>query len=292
MSEPASKVEAPDNPHMVAVLPRSSRIRASGPILLLAILFVLGAFLTWYFTWFGRELSDADISTYLADQNHPRKVQHALLQIQQRIDRKDPNVRQWYPQLIALAHNPETEIRLTVAWLLGFDNQSQEFHDALSQLLRDPEPIVRRNAALALVRFNDPAGRDELRSMLQPYSVRTTAEGIVSSTLRAGSSVSRGALLARVLKPNKEVVGLRSPLEGKIETIAIQSGANISVSDEILTLSSDEESVWEALRGLALIGKKEDIALIQHYLDSNGSLKDRLKQQAALTIKSIQSRKD
>jgi vesicle coat complex subunit len=45
---------------------------------------------------------------------------------------------------------------------MGFDNTSQEFHNALLKLLHDQEPIVRRNAALALVRFNDNSGREEL----------------------------------------------------------------------------------------------------------------------------------
>ena len=41
----------------------------------------------------------------------------ALLQVQQRIERGDPNAKQFYPQLITLSGNPETEFRLTVAWL-------------------------------------------------------------------------------------------------------------------------------------------------------------------------------
>src|SRR5829696_6276199 len=153
------------------------RIPGSGPILLLATLFVAATFLAWYFSWFGRELSDADISKYLADEKNPRHVQHALLQIQQRVERGDTNVKNWYPQLITLSGDPETEFRLTVAWLMGFDNQSPEFHAALKKLLQDQEPLVRRNAALALVRFNDSSGHGELVSVLGVYPVRATAEG-------------------------------------------------------------------------------------------------------------------
>ena len=36
----------------------------------------------------------------------------------------------------------------------GFDNSAPEFHNALLKLVHDEEPIVRRNAALALVRFS------------------------------------------------------------------------------------------------------------------------------------------
>jgi len=83
-------------------IPAIKRVRASGPILILAVLFVVASFLTWYFTWFGRDLSDSDISKFLLDEKHPRHVQHALLQIQQRIERGDPKAKQWYPQISSL----------------------------------------------------------------------------------------------------------------------------------------------------------------------------------------------
>jgi hypothetical protein len=56
------------------------RTPGSGPILLLAGLFVTATLLAWYFSWFGRELSHDDISKYLVDEKNPRHVQHALLQ--------------------------------------------------------------------------------------------------------------------------------------------------------------------------------------------------------------------
>src|SRR5574338_462013 len=135
------------------------RVPGSGPILILAGLFVIATLLAWYFAWFGRELSDAGISKYLADEKNPRHVQHALVQIQQRMERGDATSKTWYPQLITLSNSAEPEFRLTVAWLMGFDNQSPQFHESLLKLLKDQEPLVRRNAALALVRFNDASGR-------------------------------------------------------------------------------------------------------------------------------------
>ena len=101
-----SAEQTPDNGNNPAVKiapPPAKRVRASGPILILAILFVVASFLTWYFTWFGRNLTDADISKYLVDEKHPRHVQHALLQIQERIERGDLSAKQWYPQIVAFA---------------------------------------------------------------------------------------------------------------------------------------------------------------------------------------------
>ncbi len=282
-----------NNPEVKIATPPANRVRASGPILILAILFVVASFLTWYFTWFGRGLSDSDISTYLGDQNHPRHVQHALVQLQQRIVAGDASARQWYPQIIRLAGNPETEFRLTVAWLMGFDNKSEEFHQALLQLLKDPEPIVRRNAALALVRFQDASGRAELRSTLQPYPLAAPTEGVVESTLKEKSPVARGTLLVRIRQPGSMINEVRSPLPGSLERIARPMGTNVARGETILTINPDEESIWEALRGLALIGESDDLEAVQSYLGGNPqgpAWTDRTKAQAALTAKAIQSR--
>lgn len=279
-----------NNSEVKIASPEVKRIRASGPILILAVLFVAGAFATWYFTWFGRDLSDADISQYLVDQKHPRRVQHALLQIQQRLERRDPSAKQWYPQIVALANHPETEFRLTTAWLMGFDSTSEEFHQGLLKLVRDPEPIVRRNAALALVRFKDPSGRSELVAMLSPYLVTAPADGEVASTLKEGATLARGTLLARINQADKKTVEVRSPLPGKLERIIAPSGSKVVSGAPIITINSDEDSLWEALRGLALIGEREDVPAIEPYASGSVASSDRIKQQAANAIQAIQSR--
>jgi len=263
------------------------RAPASKWILLLAVLFVVATFLAWYFAWFGRELSDADVSKYLNDVNNPRHVQHALNQIQQRIERGDGNAKQWYPQLVTLSGNPETEFRLTVAWVMGFDNKSTEFHEALKKLVQDQEPLVRRNAALALVRFNDASGHDELLSILSPYAVRAPASGVIASSLKEDAEVTRTTLLARIQELDGNVVELRSPLPGRVNKILKTNATQITAGDEVLTLNSDEASVWEALRALTLIGSKQDLPLVQSYASSPSK---RVREQADLTARILQSR--
>jgi len=272
------------------VAPAVKRVRASGPILILAVLFVVASFLTWYFTWFGRDLSDSDVSKFLLDEKHPRHVQHALLQIQQRIERGDPAAKQWYPQIITLAGSPETEFRLTVAWLMGTDNHSDEFHNSLKKLSADPEAIVRRNAALALVRFNDAGGRNELLAMLQPFTVTSPATGALQSSLSSGAQISRGALLGRILQPDNAVVELRSPLIGKVDRLLVASGSSLAKGDAVLTIKSDEQSVWEALRALSVVGQPEDLGLVESYASGAEPVSERLKQQATLTAKAIKQR--
>jgi hypothetical protein len=278
-----------NNPEITIASP-PNRIRASGPILILAILFVVASFLTWSLTWFGRGLSDSEITKYLSDYNHPRHVQHALLQVQERIERGDKTTAQWYPQIIALADNSETEFRLTTAWLMGSDNNSEEFHNALKKLLADQQPIVRRNAALALVRFDDPSGHSELTAILNPFAVAAPVDGKLESSLLKAAPVSRGTLLARIRQPNNEVAAMRSPLSGSIDSIMVATGSNVITGQALLTIESDEQSVWEALRALAVVGTQEDLNLIQGYANGTSTSSGRLKQQAALTASAIRSR--
>jgi len=265
------------------------RVPGSGPILILAALFIAATFLAWYFSWFGRELSDADISKYLADEKNARHVQHALLQIQQRMERGDASAKSWYPQLVTLSGNPETEFRLTVAWLMGFDNSSTEFHNALLKLLQDQEPIVRRNAALALVRFNDNSGREELVSMLKPYVLKAPVDGVVASSMHEGSTVNRRTPLARIQQSDGKVAELRSPLPGRVNQIFKPNGSQITHDEDLISLNSDEQSVWEALRGLAIVGKPEDLPVIESYASSSDA-SARIKEQASLTSRSISHR--
>jgi HEAT repeat protein len=265
------------------------RIPGSKPILILAALFIAATFLAWYFSWFGRELSDADISKYLADEKNPRHVQHALLQIQQRMERGDGTAKSWYPQLVTLSGNPETEFRLTVAWLMGFDNSSSEFHNALLKLVHDEQPIVRRNAALALVRFNDNSGREELVAVLKPYVLKAPADGVVASSMHEGTNINRRTPLARIQQSDGKVVELRSPLPGRVNKIFKPNGSQITRDEDFMSLNSDEGSVWEALRALALVGTKDDLPLIDAYASSTDA-SARVKEQANLTAKSIISR--
>jgi hypothetical protein len=265
------------------------RVPGSGPILILAGLFVAATCLAWYFSWFGRELSDADISKYLSDQKNPRHVQHALLQIQHRMERGDGNAKHWYPQLVTLSGNPETEFRLTVAWLMGFDNRSPEFHNALLTLLRDEEPIVRRNAALALVRFNDNSGREELVAVLKPYVLKAPVDGVVASSMHEGSTVARRTPLARIQQSDGKLAELRSPLPGGVNKIFKQNGSQIRRDEDLISLNSDEQSIWEALRGLALVGTKDELELVKSYANSSDA-SARIKEQANLTAQAIERR--
>ena len=52
-----------------------------------ALAIVLLPFLFWYFTWFGRPLTESQLDKYLNDAAHPRHIQHALVQLGERMSR-------------------------------------------------------------------------------------------------------------------------------------------------------------------------------------------------------------
>jgi Ca-activated chloride channel family protein len=74
--------------------------------------------------------------------------------------------------------------------------------------------------------------------------------------------------------------------------IEMSLGAAIGAGNTMLLIDSDASSVWEALRGLALIGRTEDLAEVERYVQGIGSLPERIKEQAALTEKAIQNRQN
>jgi hypothetical protein len=271
----------------VAGAPPSKR-RAPWPLILLAALFIIVPFLTWYGTWFGRSLSDEEVATYLADDKNPRHIQHALSQVAERIDRRDANVKKFYPQVILLSKNPVGEIRKTAAWVMGQDNTAGEFHQALVVLLTDSEPLVRRNAALQLVRFGDASGRPELRAMLQSFAAKTPIAGNVVSVLAEGSKINSGALLARIRGASNAVQEFRSPVDGTIGRLGAKEGEAVAAEQTIAWLTPDRATINDSLSALAYVGTKDDLPLVESCAQVDGSAET--SRQAALTAKAIRNR--
>ena len=258
-------------------------------LIIVAALFIIVPFLAWYFTWFGRGLSDADIATYLAEEKNPRHIQHALLQLEQRMERGDPTVKTFYPQIVASAKSQTAEVRKTAAWVMGQDNKSEEFHRALLDLLKDTDPLVRRNAALQLVRFGDANGRPELRAMLQSYEVKAPFAGTIVSLLPQGSTVRSGALLARIRDSSGNVQEFRSPVDGRVSAPAVcKEGDQVSANQTLVWLIPDQTTVLDALRALAYVGTKEDLPLVDSCSQTDAS--SETANQAAQTARAIRAR--
>jgi hypothetical protein len=94
--------------------------------------------------------------------------------------------------------------------------------------------------------------------------------------------------LARIQRNDGSVVEIRSPLPGRIDKVVKPIGSQVTQDEEVLRLHSDEDSVWEALRALALVGKAEDLPLVESV--ASGEASQQIREQASLTIQAIQRR--
>jgi len=255
----------------------------------IAWLIVLMPFLFWWSTWFGRQLSDAKLNEYLHDANKPRHIQHALVQLSDRMSRKDPVARKYYPAMVALASNPSVEIRNTDAWAMGQDTTVPEFHQALLNMLQDPALMVRGNAALALVRFGDASGRPQIVSLLQSANVVAPAAGKLTDTAKPGTAVREGGLIAKV-QSGSQALEARSPLTGRVALVNTPRGAAVAAGAQLAVVDPGESQVWEALRALYVVGTADDLPVIARYEREQPGLSDRIRQQAILTEHAIRQR--
>jgi biotin carboxyl carrier protein len=252
-------------------------------------LIVLMPFLFWWSTWFGRQLPDKQLAEYLQDTKHPRHIQHALVQIGERMTRHDPSVTQWYPQVVGLASYPVEEVRNTDAWVMGQDTSGSGFHATLLNMLRDPSLMVRGNAALSLVRFGDPAGRPQILELLQPATVNAPQQGKVIDTSAVGTAIRQGGIVAK-LQQADQTIEIRSPITGRLATLSASTGQMVTAGTPIATIDPGTEQVWEALRALYLVGQPDDIAAVLPYERELPEIPDHIRQQAIETEKAIRER--
>jgi len=254
-------------------------------LMLAVVVFIVVPFIAWYGTWFGRPLTNQQIAEYLHDEK-ARKVQHALWKIAERIQNGDTTVRQFYPAVAGLVTSPVAEVRVNAAWVMGQDNHAEQFHAALLTLLPDRDPLVRRNAALALVRFGDRAGHDEIVAMLRPYTLNATAAGTISYRLKIEDSIGRGTMLAHI-----DRIELRSPVPGFFEEMIAKDGSYVQAGAPVISISPADEQVWEAMRALYLIGTAADLEDINRYArGSDLHMSPRVAQQAQLAATAIRKR--
>jgi len=253
-------------------------------IALFVVALVALPFLFWYATWFGRKLSDRQLDEYFADRDKPRHAQHALVQLGERLSRRQ-NVSRWYPNVLALAASPNLELRQTAAWTMGQDRRYEPFHQALLRLVRDPVAMVRRNAALALAAFGDAEARPELTAMLRPSSIPAPASGELQYRLKPGEYVNPGTLVARI-----GTTEVRAEVPGEVRSLDAANGSHVIVGQAVAELSADPNHVWEALRGLFVVGQRPDLEDVDRFTHPVPNMSEVVQQQALNTAHAIESR--
>jgi len=252
-------------------------------------LIVLMPFLFWWNTWFGRQLSNQQLAEYLQDQKHPRHIQHALVQIGERMTRHDPSVTQWYPQVVQLASYPVEEVRNTDAWVMGQDTSGSGFHQSLLKMLADRSLMVRGNAALSLVRFGDATGRPEILQLLQSATITAPHAGKLIDTSSVGTAIRQGGIVA-TFQDGSQITEIRSPISGRLRALSASTGQTVAAGARIAEIDPSTEQAWEALRALYLIGQPSDIAAVLPYERELPDIPDHIRKQAIETEKAIRQR--
>lgn len=247
-------------------------------------------FLFWWNTWFGRPLSDQQLNEYLHDYNKPRHIQHALVQLGDRMSRGDASAKRWYPDLLQLSTDSVEQVRNTDAWVMGQDKSGAGFHETLLKMLSDSSPLVRGNAALSLVRFGDATGRPQIVALLEPAKITAPGAGRIIDSDRPGTAIHQDGLVAKLaFADSLQTMEVRSPMGGRIRSVA-QPGANVAAGAEIAVVDPSTEQVWEALRALYLVGQLDDLPAVRSYERDLPDISTGIRQQAIETEKAIRAR--
>jgi hypothetical protein len=256
---------------------------------LTAWLICLMPFLFWWNTWFGRKLSDRQLTEYLHDTKKPRHIQQALVQIGERITHQEASAQQWYPDLVRLSSDPVEEVRNTDAWVMGEDTSGAGFHEALLKMLNDSSSMVRGNAALSLVRFGDATGRPQILELLQSAEISVPESGRIVDADRPGTAIHKGGLIAKLQNGQGQTVEIRSPIPGRIRSI-VGASANLQAGAQVAVVDPATEQVWEALRALYLIGEIDDLEVVRRYERELPDISNDVRQQAVETEQAIRKR--
>ena len=297
MSASSDSAQETPSPDTEAVTPPAKpRMSTRNRLLFFATgwLIVLMPFLFWWNTWFGRQLSDKQLAEYLQDDKKPRHIQHALVQIGERVARNDPErhalvSRRGPPGVLPDRGSPQHRRLGHGQDVSSKDATSAGFHAALLKMLDDSSEMVRGNAALSLVRFGDATGRPHIVALLQPAKVIAPQSGKVTDSSSLGTPIHQGGIIAK-LESGGQTVEVRSPISGRLRQLSVQTGQTVAAGDEIASLDPGIDQVWEALRALYLIGQPEDIPAIQPYERELPEIPDHVRQQAVATEKAIRER--
>ncbi len=145
--------------------------------------------------------------------------------------------------------------------------------------------MVRRNAAPALAAFGDPAARQELVAMLQPFTVTAPVAGTLRWRLKLTDFVNPGTLVAHIGETE-----VRAAVPGEVRDLDRKEGAAVKAGDPLVELSPDRSHVWEALRGLYLVGNASDLEAVDRFTRPVAGMPEVVVRQAQSTREAIQAR--
>jgi hypothetical protein len=83
---------------------------------------------------------------------------------------------------------------------------------------------------------------------------------------------------------------VRAPVPGEVRDLPQKDGALVSAGTPLIELSADHNHVWEALRGLYLVGQPADLEDVQRFQRPMPGMPDSVQRQAVETADQIRTR--
>lgn len=146
--------------------PKDMRIGPHRTATMLVFVISWIAVVAGFYGWRMLHASRADLGTRMQDVSDPKTQQDATIELAARMKQHDPEAKRWYPTLLTMAHGQSNELRAISAWVMANDPKNEDFHQVLLKMSSDSAPAVRANAAVSLTKFDDPAGLQTVRAML------------------------------------------------------------------------------------------------------------------------------
>ncbi len=264
------------------------------PPVLLALLLGGSALVTWLF-WhgitFSRRLDDAELIEALGEGAPIRSVEHGIEEVTRRFAERSPGMDRWAGLVVAASQRKEPPVRRAAAWGMQFGEGRGDFVARLRELAAsDPDETTRRNAACSLAASRDAAGRSVLRSMLEPFVVRSPVTGRVDSILAVGRRAEQDGLLARIAVPPEHRAEASSPVPGRVEAVLAPEGTEVREGAELARLAPDPSHALNSAAALALVGTADDIPLLAAAAAPQSALGTRVADQARASIEAIRAR--
>jgi len=129
-----------------------------------------------------------------------------------------------------------------------------------------------------------------LRQMLSPYTFSAPESGAVTLKAKPREACRAGAVLAHIQPGSGAASEVRAPVDGTVLGWDVADHATVSAGQPLGRISPSEDQVWEALRGLYLVGGAEDLEAVRKFARGGDGISARVKQQAAMTAGAIENR--
>jgi pyruvate/2-oxoglutarate dehydrogenase complex dihydrolipoamide acyltransferase (E2) component len=126
--------------------------------------------------------------------------------------------------------------------------------------------------------------------MLSSTTLHVPQAGVVQLKLKLGDAFRAGTVVALIRTAAGLTVEVRSPVDGELQAWDVPDGATVSAGQPMARLSPNEDQVWEALRGLYLVGGEQDLEAVKAYAQGGKGISLRVKHQAEMTAQAIHNR--